>query len=61
MSKPEIFGGKVNQGWPPQEICLETVCGAEATPAVERIIANVELPLEPQPTIIYILGASVDD
>ena len=39
----------------------ETVCGAEAAPAVERITASVELLLEPRPTINYILGGLVDD
>ena len=39
----------------------ETVHGAEVAPAIERIATNAELPLEPQPTINYILGGSVDD
>ena len=39
----------------------ETVCEAEATPAVKRIAASAELPPEPQPTINYILGGPDDD
>ena len=39
----------------------ETVRKAEAAPAVERIIANVELPLEPRLTINYILGGPTDN
>ena len=39
----------------------ETIHGAEAAPAVERIAANAELPPEPRPTINYILDGSVDD
>ena len=40
---------------------LETVNGVEATLAVERIMASVELLPEPRPTINYILGGPVDD
>ena len=40
---------------------LETICGAEATPAAERITANARLPPEPRPTKNYILGGPVDD
>ena len=61
MSKPEIYGGKINQGRPPQEICLGEVRGAEAALAIERIAASAELPPEPQPIINYILGGPVDD
>ena len=39
----------------------ETVCGVEAALAVERIAASAELPLEPWPTINYILGGPTDD
>ena len=39
----------------------ETVRKAKATPAVERITASVELPLEPRPIINYILGGLADD
>ena len=39
----------------------ETVRKAEAAPAVERIIANAELPLEPRLTINYILGGPTDN
>ena len=39
----------------------ETVHGAEAAPAVERIAAKPELPPEPRPTINYILGGPVDN
>ena len=39
----------------------ETIYGVKATPAVERIAANAELPIEPLPTINYILGGPVDD
>ena len=61
MSKPEIFGGKVNQGRPPQEICSGDDPEAKAASAVERITTNVELPPKPQPTINYILGGPVND
>ena len=57
MSKPEIFGGKINQGRSPQEM----VRGAETAPVDERIAANVELLPEPRPTINYILSGLVDD
>ena len=33
----------------------------EATPAVERITTNADLPLEPRPIINYILGGPTDD
>ena len=39
----------------------ETVCVVEAAPTVERIAVEAELPLEPRPTINYILGGSTDD
>ena len=39
----------------------EMVHGAKAAPAIERITANAELPLEPQPTINYILGSPIDN
>ena len=39
----------------------ETASGAEAAPAVERMVASVKLPPEPQPIINYILGGSIDD
>ena len=39
----------------------ETVREAEAALAVERIVAAAELPLEPRPTINYIMGSSADD
>ena len=39
----------------------ETVRGAEAAPAIERIAVSANLPPEPRPTINYILGISVDD
>ena len=38
----------------------QTIQGAEATPAVERIAASAELPPELRPTINYILGGSTD-
>ena len=38
----------------------ETVCVAEATPAVERIAVGAELPSEPRPTMNYILSGPVD-
>ena len=56
MSKPEIYGGKINQGRLSQEIC-----SGEASLAVERIEANAELPPEPRPTIYYILGGLAND
>ena len=61
MSKPEIFGGNVNQGRPHQEIVQETVRGAKVTPVVERITASEELPPEPRPTIKYLLGGPDGD
>ena len=39
----------------------ETVRGAKAAPAVERMAASIELLPEPWPTINYILSGSVDD
>ena len=39
----------------------EMVREAEAAPAVERLAANAELPLEPRPTINYIMGGPTDD
>ena len=39
----------------------ETVPGAEAALAVERIAANAKLLPEPRPTINYILGDPIDD
>ena len=39
----------------------ETVRRAEAAHSVERIEASLELPLEPRPTINYILGGPTDD
>ena len=39
----------------------ETIRGAEAAPAVERIAASAELPPELRPTINCILGGPVDD
>ena len=39
----------------------EPVRGAETAPAVERVIAGVELPSEPRPAINYILGGPTDD
>ena len=60
MLKPEIFGGKVNQGHL-RRYDRETICGVEAAPAIERIVASVVLPPEPRPTINYILGSPVDD
>ena len=39
----------------------ETDRGAEAAPAVERVAASKKLPLEPQPTINYILGSPTND
>ena len=61
MSKPEIPGGKINQGRPPRRYVREMARGADAAPTVERIAATVELPLEPRPTINYILGGPADD
>ena len=60
MSKPEIFGGKVNQGHLRRYI-QETIRGAEVAPVIERIVANAEFLLEPRPTINYILGSPVDN
>ena len=40
---------------------METIRGAKATPAVKIIATSIELPLEPRPTINYILGGPVDD
>ena len=39
----------------------EMVREAEASPVVERIAASAELPLEPRPTINYILGGPIDN
>ena len=39
----------------------ETASGAEVAPAVERIMANADLPPEPRLTINYILGGLIDD
>ena len=39
----------------------ETTSGAKAAPTIERIAASKELPLEPRPTINYILGGPTDD
>ena len=61
MSKPEIFGRKVNQDGHLRRYVRETIRGAKATLIVERISASAKLPLEPRPTINYILGNSVDD
>ena len=39
----------------------ETARRAETTPSFKRITASAELPLEPRPTIKYILGGPADD
>ena len=39
----------------------ETVRGAKAAPMFKRIEASTKLPLEPRPTINYILGGPTDD
>ena len=39
----------------------ETVCEAEAAPAVERIVASAKLPPESWPTIDYILSGPAND
>ena len=58
---PEIYGRKINQAGHLRRYVRETVHKNEAVPAVERITASAELPLEPRPTINYILGGPIDD
>ena len=62
MSKPEIYVERLIKADHLRRYVRETVRGAEATPAVERIAASAKLPLKPWPTTInYILGSLADD
>ena len=46
MSKPEIYGGKINQGRPPQEICSGASIGLQLkSPGGEKIKLAIRLGL----------------
>ena len=61
MSKPEIYGGNVNQAGHLRRYVRDTFRRAKVASAVERIAASTELPPKPWPTINYILGGPTDD